>query len=71
MKIQGFFGRKDTTGNVIVFNADGSDATFMDEIEGASSIYPVDSNTSLCHEHADGIVLSLYDAKKIGLEIEE
>ena len=61
-----FFGRINTDGNVAVLGAnDGARATRLD-----ASVYPVDSSLSARYEHAEGIILSRADAKKIGIRIE-
>jgi len=62
------FGRINESGNVMVLHAeDGEPVTRMDDC----AIYPVDSETSVCYEHPEGIVITIDDAKKIGIEIEE
>ena len=64
--INTLFGRINENGNVTVFEADGSTATRID-----ANVYPVGSNLSARYEHADGIELTVADAEKIGLMIEE
>lgn len=64
--INTLFGRINENGNVTVFEADGSTATRID-----ANVYPVGSNLSARHEHPNGIELTVADAEKIGLSIEE
>jgi hypothetical protein len=53
-------------GNVgIFFNEDGYPVTCLD-----ANVYPVDSVCSARYEHPEGIVLSVSDARKLGIEIE-
>lgn len=60
-----FFGRFNEDGNVVVLHLTGEAATRLD-----ASVYPVGSELSTRHEHAEGIVLTPEDAAKIGLEVE-
>lgn len=64
--INTMFGRINENGNVTVFEDDGSAATRID-----ANVYPVGSSTSARYEHPDGIELTVADAEKIGLMIEE
>ena len=64
--ISNLFGRINENGNVTVFEADGSAATRID-----ANVYPVGSSLSARHEHPNGIELTVSDAEKIGLAIEE
>ena len=64
--INTLFGRINENGNVTVFETDGSTATRVD-----ANVYPVGSNLSARYEHAEGIELTVADAEKIGLMIEE
>lgn len=63
--MKNLFGRKNDNGTVTVFNQNGEIATRID-----ANIYPIDSELSAKHEHANGITITLSDAKKIGLSIE-
>lgn len=61
-----FFGRLNDDGNVMVLHVeDGVEATRLD-----ASVYPVGSDLSARYEHPAGIVISVDDAKKLGIEIE-
>ena len=61
-----FFGRVNSDGDVDVLHvSDGYAARRLD-----ASVYPVGSELSDRYEHADGITLSIADAKKLGIEIE-
>lgn len=51
--------------NAQIFNDDGSVASRID-----ADVYPVGSDTSTRYEHPEGIVLSVEDAKKIGISEE-
>lgn len=62
--MNGLFGRAVENG-VAVFEADGSVATRID-----ANIYPVGSSLGARYEHPEGIIISVEDAEKIGLEIE-
>lgn len=64
--MENIFGRINDQGNVNVLDSDGYPVTRMDDC----TIYPIDSQTSVCYEHPDGIVITKEDAEKIGLEIE-
>lgn len=67
--ISEYFGRMNKTGQVDVFNSDGSWTT---RIDGCTTIYPVDENLSVAYEKTDGtgLTITLDDAKKINLYIE-
>lgn len=61
------FGRMRTDGNVnVLCIEDGEQVT---RLEGLN-IYPVGSDVSGDYEHPQGIIITLSDANKIGLEIE-
>jgi len=62
-KNKNYFGRLNKDGNVIVLNMDGSIASRVN-VEG---LYPVDSDFSVKYEHPEGIILSLADARILGL----
>lgn len=67
--INSIFGRINSSGNVEVFFSEcGESVTRFDE--SIATIYPVDSDFSAAYEHPAGIVISQYDATKIGLRIE-
>ena len=59
------FYRINSDGNAVILNDDGTAATRID-----ANVYPVGSVLSSCHEHAEGIVLTVADAQKIGIEAE-
>lgn len=60
------FGRMNGDGNVeLLMVEDGSAVTRLD-----ADLYPVDSDVSTRYEHPNGIVLSVDDAKRIGIAIE-
>ena len=62
-----FFGRLNDDENVDVLHIEnGENATRLD-----CTLYPVNSNLSCRYEHPEGIVLTVWDAKSIGLDIEE
>ena len=68
--INELFGRIDDNGNVrILYIEDGDTVTTIET--DVRHVYPIDSGLSTNHEHAEGIVLSLADTKKLGIEIEE
>lgn len=56
------FYRLDENGNAVIFDLDGDIATTID-----ASVYPVDSQLSTRYEHHEGIVLTIEDAKKLGI----
>ena len=61
------FGRVNQFNTVdILFINDGERATRLD-VDG---LYPVDSLLSTRYEHAEGIILTLEQCEKIGIEIE-
>ncbi len=60
-----FFGRLGEDGNVAVLRVeDCLPATRLD-----ASVYPVGSQLSARHEHAEGIVLTFADAKRLGIKV--
>ncbi len=60
------FGRVNADGNIDVLHSeDGMAVTRLDE-----NVYPINSELIARYEHAEGIVLNVSDAEKIGLEIE-
>jgi hypothetical protein len=60
------FGRINAEGNVdILFAEDGYPVTRLD-----ADVYPVSSDLSVRYDHAEGIVLTLEDARNIGIDIE-
>lgn len=64
--INNMFGRINAAGNVDVLFADsGEPVTRID-----ANVYPVGSDLSARYEHANGIELTVLDAKNLGLEIE-
>ncbi|MBU2527542.1 MAG: hypothetical protein KKC03_13175 [Bacteroidetes bacterium] len=69
------FGRINKDGNVDVLWADeGEPVTRLDEHCGGvtlARVWPVNSTVSAYYEHPKGLVLTMEDARKIGLEIED
>lgn len=66
MKIETMFGRINENGDVAVLDVETGEAvTNVD-----ANVYPVGSALSARYEHAAGIVLTVADAEKLGLEIE-
>jgi hypothetical protein len=64
--MKNLFYRKNDEGNAVVLNVvDGSAVTRID-----ANVYPVGSELSARYEHPEGIVLTVADAKKIGIEEE-
>ena len=59
------FYRINNDGNAVIFENDGSVATRID-----ANVYPVRSNLSARYEHPNGIVLTVADAEKLGIEKE-
>ena len=61
-----YFYRKNDDGNAVILHAeDGSVVTRID-----ANVYPVGSQLSTRYEHPAGIVLTISDAKKIGIKNE-
>lgn len=61
------FGRINEKGNVdVLYAEDGAQVTRLD-VDG---VYPVGSELSTRYDHAEGIVISVEDANRIGLTIE-
>jgi len=61
------FYRVDSNGNAVILYVD--DGTAVTRID--ANVYPVDSDLSARYEHAEGIVLTVADAQKIGIEAEQ
>ncbi len=62
------FGRINESGNVDILHAeDGGTVTRIDE---CITVYPVGSDRSTAYEHAEGIVLTVNDAKRLRISIE-
>ena len=59
------FYRINENGNAVILNDDGTAVTRID-----ANVYPVGSGLSARHEHAEGVVLAVADAQKIGIEAE-
>lgn len=59
------FYRINSNGNAEVFNDDGTVATRID-----ADVYPIGSDFSSRYEHPEGIILTVSDAEKIGIEAE-
>jgi len=66
-EIDNIFYRINTDGNaVILYVGDGELVTKLDE-----DVYPVGSDLSARYEHPEGIVLTVKDAKFIGIPSED
>lgn len=63
--MKNIFGRLNSDNNVIIFEECGEVATKLD-----ADVYPVGSNLSVRYEHPRGIILTLEDAQKINIDIE-
>lgn len=64
------FGRKNENGDIdVLYVEDGYPVTRLDE--EMPIVYPINSELSAFYEHPEGITLTLEDAQKIGLEIDE
>ncbi len=59
------FYRINSDSNAVIFENDGSVVTRID-----ANVYPVGSNYSARYEHPEGIVLTVEDAEKLGIEVE-
>ncbi|MCK5450233.1 MAG: hypothetical protein KAI70_00555 [Candidatus Omnitrophica bacterium] len=59
------FYRKNSVGNAVIFENDGSVATRI--MQSKHCVYPVGSNMSTKYEHPVGVVLSVEDAQKLGI----
>jgi hypothetical protein len=59
------FYRINDDGNAIILEDDGSIVTRID-----ANVYPVGSDLSARYEHPEGIVLTVEDAEKLGIEVE-
>ena len=59
------FYRTDTDGNAVILNDNGTAVTRID-----ADVYPVGSDLSARYGHPEGIVLTVADAQKIGIEAE-
>lgn len=65
------FYRLDKNNNaVVLYKEDGAEVTRI-ESSLATTIYPINSDLSCAYEHAQGIVLSIEDAEKLGIEWSE
>tara|TARA_R100000700_G_C3136127_1_gene119547 strand:+ start:373 stop:627 length:255 start_codon:yes stop_codon:yes gene_type:complete len=66
-----FFGRLNSAGNIDVLDVDGCPVQSLGS--AGADVYPVDdlSGFSAANSHAQGIALTLEDAKKINLWIED
>jgi hypothetical protein len=58
----------DTAG---IFTVEGHAVTRLLLVPIADTVYPVGSSVSCRHEHVGGIVLTRYDANRLGIEIED
>ena len=59
------FYRINSDENAVILNDDGTAVTRID-----AKVYPVGSILCASHEHPEGIVLTVADAQKIGIEAE-
>jgi hypothetical protein len=64
MKISMFY-RINEDGNAFIFHDSGEAVDTID-----ANVYPIDSDLSARYEHINGIVLTIADAKKIGIKEE-
>ena len=61
------FGQLDSQGNVgLFFIESGEHVTRLD----SDGIYPVDADVSTKYEHPEGIVITVDDANRLGIEVE-
>jgi|ETNmetMinimDraft_16_1059900.scaffolds.fasta_scaffold435456_1 hypothetical protein len=61
------FGRQDSQGNIgLFFIESGEHVTRLD----SDGIYPVDADVSTKYEHPGGIIITVGDASRLGIEIE-
>lgn len=67
MDLQDVFGRINSEGNVDILDINEGCRVNRLDVDG---IYPVNSNFSTRYDHPEGIVISLADAQKLGIEIE-
>jgi|AKYZ01.1.fsa_nt_gi hypothetical protein len=61
------FGRINAQGNVDVLYSETGEQVNRLDVDG---VYPVGSEFSTHYDHAEGIVISVADANRIGLDIE-
>jgi hypothetical protein len=59
------FYRINDDGNAIILHESGEMVTRID-----ANVYPVGSDLSARYEHPEGIVLTIADAEKLGIEVE-
>jgi hypothetical protein len=59
------FYRINDDGNAIILHENGEMVTRID-----ANVYPVGSDLSARYEHPEGIVLTVEDAEKLGIEVE-
>ncbi len=59
------FYRIDENGNARILYESGEPVTRID-----ANVYPIDSSLSTRYEHPNGIVLTIADAEKLGIEVE-
>jgi len=60
---------REKNGNYGILDDEGYPVTRIERKQG-QAIYPVGSNLSTNYEHPEGIILSLKDVQKLGIEIE-
>ena len=62
------FYRINENGNAVILNDSGTLVTSL--TRPLPCVYPIGSNVSAYYEHPEGIVLTVDDAKKCGIEAE-
>jgi len=60
------FGRITDTGDVDLFNPDGTSVTQLD-----AAVYPAGSDLSTRYEHPEGITITLDDCRRLSIVIED
>ena len=69
--MESLFYRLDSAGNAVILDEDGGyQCTRIPESDGGCSVYPVGSGLSCAYEHVNGIVLTVSDAQKLGINPE-
>jgi hypothetical protein len=63
------FYRENEDGNAVIFDKDGCSCNRFND--SMPLVYPVDSSLSAYYEHNDGIILTVEDAEKCGIEAED
>ena len=65
------FYRLNTGGAAAIFEDSGETADRITDNCDARRIYPLGSPLSCCHEHPEGIVLTVQDAERLGITSED